>query len=175
MKGTRLHAKEYITSLDEQSDQYINHFQGSQAAIEPYIDVNNEENGEESDFDPRNGYCFVDFAQLSKPSPQINSFIRENANDMNEINEGVMASPEMLIARGRQLGDLRARVVGSSSNIQIHNIDGLPLVPIHLGLQRLTLVHYAGMFLVLTQFTTRVHTTLVGNNAIFMTVLMRAL
>ena len=40
-----------------------------------------------------------------------------------------MASPEMFVARGRRLGGLRARVVGSLSSIQIHNIDGLPPGP----------------------------------------------
>ena len=84
-----------------------------------------EESGKESDFDPRSGDCFADFAQLPKPSPQVNSLIRENANDINGIKEGVLASPEMLVARGRRLGGLRACIVGSSSNIQIRNIDGL--------------------------------------------------
>jgi hypothetical protein len=98
-------------------------------AIEPLIDVKKEESGEEFDYDPRSGDCFADFAQLPESSPQVNSLIRENANDVNGINEGVMASPEMLVARGRPLGGLRARVVGNSSNIQIRNIDGLPPGP----------------------------------------------
>ena len=129
MRGARSHAEDYITSLDEQSDQFIDHFQGSDVAIEPLIDMEEEESGEESDYDPHNGDCFADFAQLPESSPQVNSLIRENANDVNGINEGVMASPEMLVARGRPLGGLRARVVGNSSNIQIRNIDGLPPGP----------------------------------------------
>ena len=117
IRGVRSHAKEYITSLNEQSDQFIDHFQGPQAVIVPFIDVKKEESGEEFDFDPRSRDCFADFAQSPEPSPQVNSLIRENANDMNGINEGVMASPEMLVTRGRRLGGLKARVVGSSSNI----------------------------------------------------------
>ena len=130
MRVARSYAEDYITSLDKQSDQFIDHIQGSHVAIESFIDVEEEESGEESDFDPRSGDCFVDFAQLPEPSLQVNSLIRENANDMNGIKEGVMASLEMLVARGRRLGGLRARVVGSSSNIQIRNNDGLPPGPI---------------------------------------------
>ena len=87
------------------------------------------------------GDCFSDFAQFPKPSPQFNSLIRKNINDMGGIKEGAMASPEMLVARGRHLGSLRAYVVGSSSDIQIHIIDGLPPSPMHLVLERLTLLH----------------------------------
>ena len=109
-------------------------------AIEPLIDVEEEESGEESDFDPRSGDCFVDFAQLPESSPQVDSLIRENTNNVNGINEGVMASPEMLVARGRPLGGLRARVVGNSSNMQIRNNDGLPPGPNAARLERLTVV-----------------------------------
>lgn len=56
---------------------------------------------------------------------QVNSSIKKNANDMNEIKEGVMASSEMLVARGWRLGGLNARVVGNSNNIQIRIIDWL--------------------------------------------------
>ena len=93
IRGVRSHAKEYITSLNEQSYQFIDHFQGPQAVIVPFIDVEKEESGEEFDFDPRSRDCFADFAQPPEPSPQVNSLIRENANDMNGINEGVMSSP----------------------------------------------------------------------------------
>ena len=86
-----------------------------------------EENGKESDFDPRSGNCFTDFARLPKPIPRFNSLIKENINhDMDGIKEGAIASPKMLVARGRCLGGLRAHVVGSSSSNQIHNVDGLP-------------------------------------------------
>ena len=107
------HSLSYITSLDEQSDQIIDHFQGSHVAIEPFIDVEEEESEEESNFDPRNGNFIAEFAQLPESSPHINSLIRENVNDVNGINEGIMASPKMLVARGRRLCGLRARVVGS--------------------------------------------------------------
>ena len=40
-----------------------------------------------------------------------------------------MVSPKMLVAWGCHLGSLKAHVVGDSSNIQIHNIDGLPSGP----------------------------------------------
>ena len=129
MRGVQSHAEDYVTSLDEQNDQLFDHIQGAQGPIEPFIDLEEEESGEEFDFDPRSGNCFADFAQLPEPSPQVNSLIRENANDINGIKEGVLASPEMLVARGRRLGGLRACIVGSSSNIQIHNIDGLPPGP----------------------------------------------
>ena len=49
-------------------------------------------------------------------------------SDVGGIKEGAMASSEMLVAQGRRLGGLTARVVGSSSGIQIHN-DGLPPGP----------------------------------------------
>ena len=96
-RGARSHAEDYITSLDEQINQFLDHFQGSDVAIEPLIDVEKEESGEESDFDPRSGDCFANFAQLSESSPQVDSLIRKNANDVNGINEGVMASSEMLL------------------------------------------------------------------------------
>ena len=84
-----------------------------------------EKSKEESNFDPRNGNFIADFAHLPESSPHINSLIKENANDVNGINEGIIPSLKMLVARGRRLGGLRARVVGSSRNIQIRNMDGL--------------------------------------------------
>ena len=114
MKGARSYAEDYVTSLDEQNNQLFDHIQGAQGAIEPFIDLEEKENGEEFDIDPRSGDCFTDFAQLPKPIPQFHSLIRENINhDMGGIKEGVMASPEMLVARGCRLGGLRACVVGS--------------------------------------------------------------
>ena len=115
--------------MDEQNDDLFDHIQGAQGAIESFIDLEEEESGDDSDFDPRSGDYFTDFAQLPESSPQFNSLIRENISDVGGIKEGAMAFPEMLVARGRRLGGLvRARVVGSSSGIQIHN-DGLPPGP----------------------------------------------
>ena len=62
MRGARSHAEDYVTSLDEQNDQLFDHIQGAQGAIESFIDLEEEESGEESDFDPRSGDCFADFA-----------------------------------------------------------------------------------------------------------------
>jgi hypothetical protein len=88
-----------------------------------------EESGDESDFDPRSADSFINLAQFMELSPQFNSLKRENINDVGGINEGVMASPGMLVAQGRRLGGLKARIIGSSSGIQIHNKDGLPPGP----------------------------------------------
>lgn len=111
MRGVRSHAKDYIISLDEQNDQFIDHFQGSHVAIESFIDVKEEESGDKCDFYPHNGDCFANFAQLRESFLQVNFLIRENVNNVNGINKGVMAYLEMLVAQGRRLGGLRARVV----------------------------------------------------------------
>ena len=98
MRGARSHAEDYVISLDEQNNQLFDHIQGAQGVIESFIDLEEEESGEGFDFDPRSGDCFVDFAQLPEPSPQVNSLIRENTNNINGIKEGILASPEMLVA-----------------------------------------------------------------------------
>lgn len=51
--------------------QFVDHVQGSQVAILPFIDLKEEESEEEFDCDPQSRDCFVDFAQLPAPSAQL--------------------------------------------------------------------------------------------------------
>lgn len=99
-------------------------------AIEPFIDLKEDyEGGEDFDFDldPCSRDCFVDYAQpVSQPLRALRMGI---VNGMHGIGEEAMASPEMLVVRRQHLGGLRARMVGSSSRVQAHNNDGLPLGP----------------------------------------------
>ena len=86
---------------------------------------------------------------------------------MDRINEGAMASPKMLVAQGCRLGGLRARVVGSLNDLQIHSIDGLPLGPNASRVRAAYISALGGYVFGVNHFT-----TFFRNKEIFMKVLM---
>ena len=50
-----------------------------------FIEMDNFESGEDSSFGPRNGHCFVEFAQLPEPTSNTNMFIRGTINVLGGI------------------------------------------------------------------------------------------
>lgn len=70
------------------------------------------------------------------------------------------------------LGSLRAHVVESLSNIQIHSIDGLPSSPNACKARAAYISAISGHIFGVNHFTTYVHTIFVENKEIFMKILM---
>lgn len=62
MLWARSHAKDYVTSSDDLSEQFFDHIQDSQVQIKSFIDLEDFESGEDYDFHARNGDCFAKFA-----------------------------------------------------------------------------------------------------------------
>ena len=71
MRGLRSHAKNSITSLVDQSEQFLEHIQDTQDAIQSFIDLveDLDSGGDDSNLDPYSRDCFADFAQLLEPIP----------------------------------------------------------------------------------------------------------
>ena len=91
--------EDYVTNLDDQSEQFFERIQDAQMAIEPFIDLE-----EDSEIDHHSGDCFVDFAQLPEPTPNVNALRMRIVNDMHGIGEEAMTSHKMLVARRLHLG-----------------------------------------------------------------------
>jgi hypothetical protein len=62
VRWARSHAKDYVTSLDDQSEQFFDHIQDTQVVIKPFIDLEDFESREYYDSNARNGNCFANFA-----------------------------------------------------------------------------------------------------------------
>lgn len=56
MRRARSHAKDYVTSLNDQNEQIFEHIQNAQVIIEPLLTWKKIR---DSIFDPRSGDCFV--------------------------------------------------------------------------------------------------------------------
>lgn len=71
MRGLGSHAQDSITSLVDQNEQFPEHIQDTQDAIEPFIDLveDLDSGGDDSNFDPYSKDCFANFAQLLEPIP----------------------------------------------------------------------------------------------------------
>ena len=59
MRRDRSHLKDYVTSLNDQSEQIFEHIQDAQVVIESLLTWKKIQ---ESDFNPRSIDCFVHFA-----------------------------------------------------------------------------------------------------------------
>ena len=160
MARTRSHARDYIASLDNQTEQLFDHIPDVHVVVDHVFTWKNLiVRGGGKDYDPCDGECFVVLVQLPKAITTLNVLrgvaidILVEANEVamserGKTNASTMASPEMMVAHGCDLGNLMAHAVGSSSNNHGHYLMVCPQCPMHLQSELPTIMHQGGISMI---------------------------